>query len=70
MIPCFRVSTSENYVITKVLISKKVSKEISKIPSFLVDKLETWIQAIEEIGLEETRKNVGYHDEPLLGKQT
>ena len=56
-------------LITKVIISKKASKEIIKIPYFLIDKLEIWIQTIEEIGLEETKKVSGYHDEPLLGKR-
>ncbi len=56
-------------LINKVLITKKASKEITKIPYFLIDKLETWIQTVEEIGLEETMKVSGFHDEPLLGKR-
>lgn len=34
-----------------------------------MDKFETWIKAVQEIGIEETRKITGYHDEPLKGKR-
>ena len=56
-------------MITKVVFTKKVIKELNSIPSFIIDKLEVWIQSIEEIGLEETRKISGFHDEPLKGNR-
>ena len=56
-------------MITKVIFTKKVIKELGSIPNFIIDKLEVWIQTIEEIGLEETRKIPGFHDEPLHGKR-
>ncbi len=56
-------------LITKVVLTKKVIKELSSIPDFINDKLEVWIQTIEEIGIEEARKIPGFHDEPLKGKR-
>jgi proteic killer suppression protein len=56
-------------MICKVFLSKKVRKQLEKLPNYLVDKLESWIQAVELEGLEEVRKIPGYHDEPLLGKR-
>ena len=56
-------------MITKVVLTKKVIKELSSIPDFINDKLEVWIQTIEEIGIEEARKIPGFHDEPLKGKR-
>jgi len=34
-----------------------------------VDKLMAWIEAVEEDGLEATRRVPGFHDEPLKGKR-
>lgn len=32
-----------------------------------MDKLEVWVLSVERVGLEQTRKITGYHDESLLG---
>lgn len=42
-------------------------KDLRSLPTHIVDKLETWIDAVERDGLEEIRKIPGYHDEPLKG---
>jgi len=34
-----------------------------------LDKLETWVDAVERDGLHEVRKTPGYHDEPLKGNR-
>lgn len=57
-------------MITQIIITKSASKELNYLPYFIVDKFETWVKAVEEIGIEETRKITGYHDEPLKGKRT
>ena len=56
-------------VIREVHLSKQVKKDLTKVPQFILDKFEAWVEAIKEIGLKETRKIKGYHDEPLKGKR-
>lgn len=55
--------------IHRVMISKKAQKDIRKIPSYIADKLDEWVEAVETDGLQEVRKISGYHDEPLKGKR-
>ena len=40
---------------------------MEKVPHYIADKLDTWVQGVEIRGLEEMRKIPGYHDEPLKG---
>lgn len=54
-------------MIYHVEISKRAMKDLRSLPTHIVDKLETWIDAVERDGLEEIRKIPGYHDEPLKG---
>lgn len=56
-------------MITKVVLAKKTIKNLNLVPKFILNKLETWIDTVEEIGIEETRKVAGFHDEPLKGKR-
>jgi proteic killer suppression protein len=53
--------------IRAVHLSKRVRKDLRKLPGHIVDKLEMWVDAVERDGLEEVRKAPGYHDEALLG---
>jgi proteic killer suppression protein len=53
--------------INKVLIDKKAVKDLRKIPSYIIEKLNTWILLIEKYGVLEVRKMKSYHDEPLKG---
>ena len=55
--------------IHNVRLSAKAKKHLSRVPFYIVDKLDTWIDAVERTGLEEVRKVSGYHDEPLKGKR-
>ena len=50
-----------------VILSKAAKKDLRKVPFYIADKLETWVDAVERDGLEEIRKIPGYHDEPLKG---
>lgn len=52
-----------------VIISKDASKDLRKVPRPILDKLQSWIEAIELEGLREVRKLSGFHDEPLKGKR-
>ncbi len=54
-------------MITVVEVSVNIKKNIHKIPVQIKKKLFTWVAAVEERGLYETRKIPGYHDEPLKG---
>jgi proteic killer suppression protein len=54
-------------VIKTVVLSKKAVKDIKKVPLYIKIKLDEWTQAVSLLGLEEVRKNSGYHDEPLKG---
>jgi proteic killer suppression protein len=39
------------------------------VPKPILDKLQSWIEAIEIEGLREIRKLPGFHDEPLKRKR-
>jgi proteic killer suppression protein len=54
-------------VIRTVVLSDGAAKDLRNVPSFIRDKLLTWVSAVELSGLEEVRKTPGYHDEPLKG---
>lgn len=47
------------------VVFDKVQKQLSKVPSYVVDKLMAWALSVEMKGLREVRKIPGYHDEPL-----
>jgi len=55
--------------IKTVNISKNALKDLKKVPRPILDKFQSWIEAIEIEGLREVRKLPGFHDEPLLGKK-
>lgn len=52
---------------THVLVSKFAEKQLSKIPKNIVESLRYWAATVERLGIHETRKLKGYHDEPLKG---
>jgi proteic killer suppression protein len=51
----------------KVEINSKAIKDIKRLPKHIVINLRTWIATVSKIGLLQTRKLKGYHDEPLRG---
>lgn len=52
-----------------VAITERAKKDLRYIPARALDKFEVWVHLVESIGLEETRKISGFHDEPLQGKR-
>jgi len=56
-------------MIKNVVLSKKAEKDLQKVPLFILDKFSFWVDSITEIGLHETSKAKGFHDEPLKGKR-
>ena len=62
------MSLKQNMV-KEVKLTKRAKKDLLKAPHFIVDKFETWVRAVEKLGLEEIRKVPGYRDEPLSGER-
>ena len=56
-------------MIRGVELSKGVIKDLKSAPVRIAVKLKSWVDLVETFGLEDTRKNPGYHDEPLKGKR-
>ena len=52
---------------SKVLTSKNFEKQLKKLPHFINEAILIWVTTVEEVGIRETRKLKGYHDEPLKG---
>lgn len=55
--------------IFEVAISKQAEKDLKTIPTYIIFKLQTWIDGIKNEGLREMRKRPGFHDEALKGKR-
>lgn len=54
---------------TRVFVTKRAKKDLSKVPRYIAIKLAGWIESVEVDGIAETRKIPGFHDEPLQGKK-
>ena len=54
-------------MITVVVLSATARKELRKCPSHIFRKLMAWVGSVQLVGLKETRRRPGYHDEPLKG---
>jgi len=55
--------------IFKVKLTESAKRQLLKVPSHIVRKLQAWVDGIEKDGLNYMRKIPGYHDEPLKGKR-
>lgn len=58
---------SSGIVKTTVFVSKSAEKELRKIPNHIKESLRNWMATVERLGIRETRKLSGFHDEPLHG---
>ena len=52
-----------------VLLSKKAERDLKKVPYYIADKFQFWVDVVENEGLQESRKIKSFHDEPLRGKR-
>jgi len=52
-----------------VELSPRAKKDLRGLPIHIIDKLESWVRAIERVGLREVQRTPGYHDEPLKGNR-
>ncbi|HEX4045195.1 MAG TPA: hypothetical protein VHZ76_05965 [Gammaproteobacteria bacterium] len=50
-----------------VKLTKRAEKNLDKIPLQIVLKLQAWVDAVKQFGINQVRKIAGYHDEPLKG---
>lgn len=55
-------------MIRTVSLSAEAKKDIKTCPTHVVRKFMAWVGSVQAVGLEETRKSPGWHDEPLKGK--
>jgi proteic killer suppression protein len=54
-------------MINRVELTRRAEHDLEKAPEHIVAKFATWLDSVETIGLEETRKRPGWHDKPLHG---
>lgn len=54
-------------MIHRVDLTKRARKDLTKSPRHIQMKFRVWVSSVEAIGLTETRKGSGWHDEPLQG---
>jgi proteic killer suppression protein len=53
----------------RVRLEKALRRRLRRVPRYVIDKLEAWIELVETDGLEEARRIPGFHDEPLIGQR-
>lgn len=51
--------------ISTVVWTKKVAKQIDRLPDFIQRKFYAWVTAVKLAGLRAVRERPGFHDEPL-----
>ena len=56
-------------MIHDVVLSRRAQKDLKSAPRHVATKLLYWVGEVETNGLEETRKQPGFHDEPLKGQR-
>lgn len=54
-------------MVSRVVLSRRVQKDLQRLPRHIARNLLGWVESVEHDGLEEVRKVPGYHDEPLHG---
>ncbi len=52
-----------------VHLTNRAIKDLTKIPTYIADKLLTWVDLVESQGVSRARMIPGYHDEPLRGNR-
>lgn len=50
-------------------LTKNAKDNLNKVPAHIKSKLLIWVDSVEQLGIHQTRKIPGYHDEPLKGKR-
>ncbi len=53
----------------KIVLSNVARKDLDRCPDHIVRKYEYWVDMLQSVGLRESRKFKGFHDEPLQGSR-
>lgn len=53
----------------QVVIDKTAQKQLKKVPVHIAKNFRLWVVTVETVGIAETRKISGFHDEPLTGER-
>jgi proteic killer suppression protein len=56
-------------MIDVVVLSRRAQKDLRSAPQHVATKLLYWVREVETNSLEETRRQPGFHDEPLKGRR-
>jgi len=54
-------------MLLRIELTKKAQRDLIRVPKFIKEKLLLWVDAVERLGIRQTRKIPGFHDEPLKG---
>jgi proteic killer suppression protein len=57
-------------VVTKVLLSRFAQKQLDRMPRHIEAAFRTWVVLVSTVGIRETRRSPGFHDEPLKGQRS
>lgn len=49
----------------QVVINKTAQRQLKKVPAHIAKNFRLWVVTVETVGIAETRKISGFHDEPL-----
>ncbi|MAZ77201.1 MAG: hypothetical protein CMF39_00795 [Legionellaceae bacterium] len=55
--------------IKEVSLSKQAKRDLKKVPRYIVEKFQLWVDLVETNGLRSARTIPSFHDEPLKGKR-
>ena len=57
-------------MIYDVVLSRSARKDLRSVPRHVATKLLFWVELVQRSGLEEARKQPGFHDEALRGQRS
>ena len=53
----------------RVIWGKRVARQLAELPPYIEKKFYAWAALIQLVGMRETRRAPGLHDEPLTGNR-
>ena len=56
-------------MIKTVEISKRATKDLRRLPQHIIQALRRWVDAVNDVGIEQVQRVPGYHDEALVGQR-
>lgn len=52
-----------------IQLSKRAERDLKKVPHYIAEKFQLWVDLVESQGIRRSRKIKSFHDEPLRGKR-